>query len=196
MEHVRTKIVGATRLVHLELHSDPVLCCLTDPHVTLPAYLRALAVFHSFYHHIECERQNLSAWCDLSLSRECDALSADLPDMRRPGTSAQFADKAEMLGGLYVAMGASFGRQQFKANIAMALPAAPSAFVRLRTPKDTWRSVLSYLELHGADASTQKRIATGAQKSFAIVKALTATTADLTRAVEPDARKVQSHTDL
>ena len=173
MERVRKQIINATRSIHLELHKDPILCRLIEPDVTLHDYLRALTVFHSFYHHVEMERLRFFDWKYMSLNKECCALKRDLPSLPVGQSTNCFNDEVEMLGGLYVAFGANFGRMQSNKNITKVLPKAPNAFINLHIPKKTWACVKSTIETAGADAEDLARITNGARKSFLIVKSLT-----------------------
>lgn len=172
MGDVRNKIAEATRHVHLELHSDPVLSRLTEPDIELEDYLKALVVFFSFYHRIELERLRFSAWDDISLSRECSALQMDLPMMPIDHSAALFGDEFELLGGLYVAHGASFGRGQFSRSILRALSSAPNEFISLQTSKSLWKSLTKTLEKDGDCQANQVRIRLGAMKSFKLIKSL------------------------
>ena len=173
MGRVQKQLIKATRSIHLELHKDPILCRLIEPDITLIDYLNALTVFHTFYHYVEMERMRFSDWHYMSLDKECSALQRDLPSLPVGRSTTFFNDELEMLGGLYVALGATFGRIQSRKNITKVLPEAPNAFINLRMSKNTWTCVTSTLETAGADAGDLARISSGATKSFLLVKSLT-----------------------
>jgi heme oxygenase len=174
---VRAHIAEQTQAIHQELHNNPILQPLTDPTVTAPQYFAAIGVFRSFYDAIELERRRHDTWDDFSLTAECDALKADTTGQKTRAATLAFATRLELLGGLYVAHGASFGRSLFRQNLQNTIPDAPKMFVAMRTSKATWRTLIDTMERYGQNPATLHEIERGAAKSFETVKRLSQSSA-------------------
>lgn len=179
---VRARIAAATGPIHQALHGDPVLGALTRADLAPPTYRAALAVFCTFYQGVEREQHRMGAWPEFGLGAECQALVADL-GAAAPPTDLRFGNGAALLGGLYVAHGASFGRGSFRANVARALPEASQVFVRLRSDPATWRALVAAMEDMGADPQGFADLANGARSAFGAVARLSAGAV-----ISPDAR--------
>ncbi|WP_299729339.1 biliverdin-producing heme oxygenase [uncultured Tateyamaria sp.] len=166
---MRTELMRATQDIHYALHSDPVFACLMDPQLTAHQYARALSVFAEFYGAIECARDSQSHFQELSLTSECNALSRDVGP--RSGQASQFdvRGREELLGALYVAHGAAFGRNSMRANVASQLPELPHHFLNLPTQSNRWRSLKENLERTGTDVLTRQRIICGANTAFSFI---------------------------
>lgn len=171
---VRAQIALSTRDLHEALHHDPVLGRLTAPDITPRCYRTALRVLQVFYEAVEEARQRADVWPDLSLQTVCAQLRADVSPHCAAETPLIYETEEALLGGLYVAHGASFGRSSFRANVARALPDMPQAFISERLGKATWQSLVARMERCGCDAPAAERIEQGAAQSFAFVAAVSA----------------------
>ncbi|WP_195819052.1 hypothetical protein [Roseobacter sp. MH60115] len=171
---VRAHIALTTRDLHEALHHDPVLGRLTAPDITPRCYQTALRVLQCFYEAVEKARRRAGAWPDLSLQSVCAHLLTDVGPPCAVETELRFDTEEALLGGLYVAHGASFGRSSFRANIAQALPGVSQAFISERLDKETWRSLVALMERRGRDTAAAERMEQGAAQSFAFVAAVSA----------------------
>lgn len=169
LKTVRAHIAAQTRAIHEELHHNPVLNRLTAPGVTRKEYLVAIKVLSSFYHAVELERLRFHRWDGFALTVECRALKNDLPGQKAVSAELVFANQFELLGGLYVAHGASFGRGLFRKNLRAALPDVPQFFVGQRLRKTMWRSLTDNMEKYGQDAKNLEDLLNGALRSFKTV---------------------------
>ncbi|WP_299777070.1 hypothetical protein [uncultured Roseobacter sp.] len=169
---VRAHVALSTRDLHETLHHDPVLGRLTAPDITPRCYRTALQVLQRFYEVVERAHQQAGIWPDLSLQMVCAQLQADVGPPQEVETQLVYETEEALLGGLYVAHGASFGRSSFRANIAQVLPDAPQAFISARLGKQTWQSLVALMESRGCDAPAAERIERGAAQSFAFVAAV------------------------
>lgn len=167
---VRSHVADQTRAIHNALHENAVLRQLTAPDITQPQYRHALRVLSCFYNAVERERQRTAEWHGFALGAECSALARDLGENSDPAISLSFENRFELLGGLYVAHGASFGRTQFRRNLEQALPDVSRHFVDLRMNKDVWRSLTSRMEEDGQAETTLKAMVSGASRSFHAVE--------------------------
>lgn len=163
----RKTLVQATQDQHDALHRDPVLARLAARDVTHGEYITALLVIFDFFQGVETARQRLRCSPQFSLQPECKALSADLGYPLRTTFEPHPASNTEMLGWLYVAHGAAFGRAILRRNIETVLPHAPVRFLSLRAPLTTWKALLSELEEAGHCILRQLDIKHGAQAGFA-----------------------------
>ncbi|WP_300030643.1 hypothetical protein [uncultured Roseobacter sp.] len=170
---IRSRIALATRDIHDALHKDPVLGKLLEPSVTLDQYQHALGHFLMFYSVVEHQRRLMGIWSEYSLSDDCAALRCDL---RAPRLSQESKLRLEtpsaLLGGLYVACGAAFGRSQFRANVEKALPGARHSFVQRRPDKSLWASLVSDMEKTGAAPAEYDQLFDGANRSFEFMAGL------------------------
>jgi hypothetical protein len=134
--------------------------------------MTALMVFFYFFHSVERARQRLGCWPQFSLLRECKALSIDLNCPPEWTGTLNFASETEMLGGLYVAHGAMFGRSVFRQSIRTALPDAPNRFVSLKTAPGVWQALVFALEGTGGSTHRKSELAAGAAAGFGAVRKL------------------------
>lgn len=183
---VRANLALSTQDLHDALHHDVVLSRLTAADITPQCYCAALSVLQAFYLAVERARTQADLWQWLSLDAVCTGLHEDLGPPVLTGQTLTFASEEELLGGLYVAHGASFGRSSFRANITDRLPQMPQAFLTLRLEKPLWRALMALLEARGSNRPAGQDIERGAAKSFAHVAALSALWRDNT---SPDAAR-------
>ena len=166
---VRQHLARVTYDIHEALHHDPVLSVLNAPALTSRAYHAALTVFCMFYHSVERERLRLGAHDVYALHDECAALLRDLDGRTPDAPDLSLPNDMQLLGALYVAHGASFGRGTFRANVTRLLPDHSHAFVSLRTEARRWKMLVAVLEDAGQDAAALRHIQTGATRAFAYV---------------------------
>lgn len=166
---VRAFVSAQTRNIHEALHHNPILERLTNPEITACEYVTAIQVLSSFYQAVEAERERLDTWDEFTLASECKALSHDLTGQSKTYVTLLFKDRAALLGGLYVAHGASFGRAQFRKNLCANLPDAPQSFVNQRTDKSTWRALTDRMEHYSQNTHHLASLLNGAKKSFQAV---------------------------
>ena len=169
---MRTELMRATQDIHHALHSDPVFACLMDPQLTAHQYARALSVFAEFYGAIERARSSHSHFQELNLTAECTALSYDVGPLNGPASQFDIRGREELLGALYVAHGAAFGRNSMRANVASQLPELPHHFLNLPMQSNRWRSLKENLERTGTDVLTRQRIVCGANAAFSFIAQL------------------------
>ncbi|MFL4471616.1 biliverdin-producing heme oxygenase [Tateyamaria armeniaca] len=181
---VRRHLQRVTRDVHDALHRAPVLRQLTAPGLSVSSYNAALSVFTAFYHAVERKRVLCGAHAGFSVQAECDALSIDLNDPPVACPDLEIDSDLECLGALYVAHGASFGRNTFRANVARALPDHPHAFVRLAMDKGRWAELLATLDAAGQSEANRRQIEAGATRAFSCMWDV-ARTSDAGNAVTP-----------
>lgn len=168
---VREYLAASTRQVHDALHEDPVLSKLTSPDLTVKEYLAALAAFNAFYFAIEMERKRFDLFEQFSLHRECDALICDLNISRPSQTDIHFASELELLGALYVAHGATFGRNTFRANVLRAVKGKEHHFVSLRPAPDLWNELTNRLDCSCQSKDALAQMRAGAERSFSYMRA-------------------------
>ncbi len=173
-QSVRSYVSENTRAIHEALHHNPILERLIDPEITPLAYRTALQLLQCFYSAVERERKRLDTWDAFALTAECNALAQDLAGHPAQTVSLTFEDPAALLGGLYVAHGASFGRAQFRKNLSTHLPDAPQAFVNQRTSKETWRLLTDCMNSYGQSAAQRGSLFDGASRGFQAVAAASA----------------------
>jgi heme oxygenase len=168
---VRRHLAQTTHALHDALHGHPVFRPLTSPLLTKVEYYCALTAFYAFYTGVERARAKDDDWHDFSVARECCALDEDLADRFRgiPVPEMEFDTRDDMLGGLYVALGAAFGRASFRRNVIAAVPRGAHAFLSLQNPSHQWRRLLLILEHRGADPGARHRIERGATQAFRYV---------------------------
>ena len=171
-QNVRARIALLTREIHDALHHDAVLGRLTAPDLTPQCYRTALAVLQKFYHAIEGERRRADRWPDLSLQSLCAALDEDLGPHVGTAPALVFDSEDALLGGLYVAHGASFGRASFRANVTARLPQVSQRFIGQRIDKGVWQRLTGLMEDRGSNDQAVERIGQGAEMSFAHVAVL------------------------
>ncbi len=167
----RAYLASSTRQVHDALHNDPLLSKLTSPNLTAREYRAALAAFGVFYFAIEAERKRFGAFEQFSLYRECEALTRDLNTRFPSPPPISVANDAELLGALYVAHGASFGRNTFRANILRATPGLQHHFVSLQTMPHLWGKLVDKIETNCEPEGALEQMRTGAERSFAYIQA-------------------------
>ena len=163
---VRASVAADTRALHEALHAHPVLRLLTSRDLNNAAYTSALNGFYALYASVEAERARIDIWPDLALGRERNALLADLGVPSVHPQADWLGSSSALLGALYTAHGAAFGRSSFRANVIACLPDAPHTFMRLRTAKSQWRCLLDRME---ARAHRKQEIAEGARMAFALL---------------------------
>ncbi|MEM0923469.1 MAG: biliverdin-producing heme oxygenase [Pseudomonadota bacterium] len=165
---MRQRLAEATRAAHEALHLHPLLSKLTAPAITLAEYLACLEVNRCFYREIERSRRDCDAHPQLSLAQECDALDADLRTHEpcRFRAELRSLDLAELLGALYVAHGARFGRSMI-ARMLQGLPQErPMAFFGQRSQPDQWRDLLTRLDDAADQPGAERRMIAGAETAF------------------------------
>lgn len=169
LPHMRLQVQNVTRDVHDALHNDAVLRQLSSPKISPAAYTTALTVFAIFYHAVERTRAQNGIFNQFSLQPECAALSKDLdrhiPTCRDLDISSTFG----CLGALYVAHGASFGRNSFRANVVTQLHDHPHSFVRLGMDKGKWGDLLVAMDT-GRSNADRLEIQTGAACAFSFIQ--------------------------
>lgn len=175
--HFRTDLRRKTRAVHHALHLHPVLCALTHPEVSEAQYRRALRVFKTFYDAVEEERRRLNAWMLLTVATECEALALDLDAFETERCRLRFRNADTLLGGLYVAYGAAYGRAQFNANVRQAIPKAPRQFLSLSFPVARWKALLTCLEERSIACQARADVLTGAFHAFRVISRIADTAA-------------------
>jgi heme oxygenase len=168
---VRAYVSAQTRAIHQALHDDPVLHRLTAAGITADEYSTALRALSWFYHAVEDERQRLDHWAAFALKEECHALASDLGGRPELPLRLKFSNRFELLGGLYVAHGASFGRAQFRHNLKKWVPDAPQMFVGIRLCKPVWQQLTKEMEHFGQDPIQRADLVKGAAQSFDAVEA-------------------------
>lgn len=171
-QKVRAHVALSTRDLHAALHEDAVLGRLTAQDITPQCYRLALGVLQAFYVCVERERSRQDVFPQLSLMEVCAALQSDIGQTTLPTPKLSFVGQDELLGGLYVAHGASFGRSSFRANIADKLSYLPQTFLNLTIEKKLWRSLVAVMEERGGTPAVAQSIEAGAAKSFAEVAQL------------------------
>lgn len=170
--NVRQHLERVTRDIHQVLHRDPVLGQLSDPGLTAMGYTAALSVFGAFYHGIEQARVRLGVFDRFALSLECDALSTDLRCEMSSHRGFATDNALELLGALYVAHGAAFGRNTFRKNAVHALPNHSHYFVRLVADVERWKDLVAALDAAGQSPSERDHIQNGATHAFSFIHTL------------------------
>ncbi|WP_299686509.1 hypothetical protein [uncultured Tateyamaria sp.] len=173
--NVRKHLAHVTDDVHQALHHDPLLSRLMNPGLTASDYADALAVFHGLYAAVERARTQMDVYPEFSVHRECHSLEQDLRHRDGPSLgSPRFRLGCEhaVLGALYVAHGAAFGRNSMRSNILHALPQRRHHFVGLSPSADLWTSLLKELDMRGQVSADLVRIEQGADRTFAYVSRL------------------------
>ena len=182
---VRGHLAQVTADVHQALHNDPVLSRLSDPMLTASQYADALGVFCATFHQIEDARAHMQVHPRLTLSDECRALARDLgpaPRTSLHNAPLRLEDGHMVLGALYVAHGAAFGRNTMRKTVRTCLPHHSHAFMSLRPCPDTWRALLHTLQREGQSAGGLDRIEAGAVRAFEHVATLSCLVAEGRRA--------------
>jgi heme oxygenase len=169
---VRAQLLAATSSVHEALHRDALLGRLLRSDMSLSEYVATLRVFHGFFGSVEAERCRMGCWQTFSLDAIIGALTADLGNHQTHTAQWRLETSLEVLGALYVAHGASFGRNVFRRNIEYALPAAPQAFLDLPGPARPWVELTDLLEVLGQTSESFEGLKTGAERAFALVSSL------------------------
>lgn len=168
---IRAALKAATRGSHSLLHNDPVLSKLTDPDIEAASYACALSVFAKLYNAVEDARRACGQWARFTLVPECTALARDGYGNNPAGPTLLRRDRTEMLGALYVAHGAAFGRSVFRRAMIKALPDFPHYFLTCSDDQTRWRELLKEIELQGAHPSRFEKLRAGAESGFACVRA-------------------------
>ncbi|WP_299848843.1 hypothetical protein [uncultured Roseovarius sp.] len=167
----RAHLASSTRKVHDALHKDPLLSKLTSPNLTAKEYYAALAAFGAFYFAIESERKRIGVFEQFSLYRECEALTRDLNPPFPSQPMIYLANESELLGALYVAHGATFGRNTFRANVLKAMPGRQHQFISLQIVPNLWRELVDKLESHCKPEGALEQMTAGAERSFSYMQA-------------------------
>ncbi|MEM6819824.1 MAG: biliverdin-producing heme oxygenase [Pseudomonadota bacterium] len=164
---VREALNVATRDLHQALHVHPVSLALLERAESgaVRTLLRANLRFTST---LEAARETACCWSDLSLAAPRDALRRDLPDQdadcESPPPDYQNADA--LLGALYVAHGAQFGRQQLRNAIEAGESKPLPEYFTLPIDQAAWRRLLTELEENGADPERFRTMVAGAKAAF------------------------------
>lgn len=167
----REYLAASTRQVHDALHNDPVLSKLTSPELTADEYHAALAAFGAFYGAVESARRRLGLFERFSLRRECEALARDLDIPKPPPADMGLANEPQLLGALYVAHGASFGRNAFRGNVLGVVKGHAHHFVSLRPEPGLWHDLVSRLESAGQSEEALAQMRAGAECTFSYMQA-------------------------
>ncbi|MEL6961013.1 MAG: hypothetical protein AAGL89_18920 [Pseudomonadota bacterium] len=162
----------ATKDVHLALHCNPVLSVLTSPSITPTTYLTALRVLGRFLAAVEAERVRHMVYPEFSLATACHAVADDIGNRTFRPHTLTLRNPRELLGALYVAHGASFGRSTFQKTVTTALPDMTHDFVSLRVSKSLWQELVQSLENAGHEPDTFPDVVRGAEIAFACVNDL------------------------
>ncbi|MFK7868607.1 MAG: hypothetical protein AB8B58_05130 [Roseobacter sp.] len=168
---VRQEVADVTRQIHNTLHKDAVLSRLMSPQISEAEYFRALTVLSHFYYAVEKHRKRFEVFDRFSLQAECTALQVDL-GATTPAGDLKLDTADAVLGALYVAHGASFGRTLFCRNVKTALAGSSHRFVALKVCKTSWRALLAELEHFSAQSCRRDRLFSGALRSFQAVEQL------------------------
>ena len=164
--HVRRHLSGVTHAVHMALHADPVLSRLADPDITGREYQAALLAFFAFYQQVEQGRARADTFARFALSRECAALAADTGAVADCSAALPLHTPHEVLGALYVAHGASFGRNTFARTIRAAFPDRAHAFVSLPSQPALWSDLVGTLDAECSDTQHLSAVERGARHAF------------------------------
>ncbi|MEO1327355.1 MAG: biliverdin-producing heme oxygenase [Pseudomonadota bacterium] len=164
---VRKALNAATRDLHEALHVHPVSLALLERaepralHTLLLANLR-------FTSELEAARERASCWRDLSLAEPRDALRRDLPqhDADSGPPPLDYTDADALLGALYVAHGAQFGRQQLRTAIEAGESTRLPEYFTLPIDQVAWRRLLTELEENGAEPERFRTMVAGAKAAF------------------------------
>ncbi len=167
----RAYLASSTRQVHEALHHDPALSKLTSPELTVEEYRAALAAFGAFYGAIEGARQRIGVFERFSLRRDCEALTRDLDTPAPLRSDISLACELQILGALYVAHGASFGRNAFRANVLETVKGKKHHFVSLKPATGLWRDLINRLERAGQSEEALAQIRAGAELAFSYMQA-------------------------
>lgn len=168
-EPLRAALIRATEKTHTALHHDPIFACLVEPDLTEQQYRRALTVFAQFYGAVEYARAAASCFSELSLALECEALRRDVGSSQVQAPSFTVQGEADLLGALYVAHGAAFGRNTMRANVTTLLPRAQQSFISLQVPTNRWRKLNATLTAIGQDVYERRRVINGANGAFSLI---------------------------
>jgi len=169
---VRRALIASTTDTHNALHNVPLLARLSDDKITAADYASALAVFSTYYNEIETSRRSFDAWARFTLAPDCAALAQDTGTPPVSVTFPGFETKLALLGGLYFAHGAAFGRSTFASNLRKALPVRAHHFLTRRNDPEVWRALLDELEKNGRRDAARRLILKGAETSFQLMKDL------------------------
>ncbi|ARE41974.1 hypothetical protein RGUI_3833 [Rhodovulum sp. P5] len=173
---MRTRLKALTGDIHESLHHDPLLSRLIHPDVTATQYCCALQVFARFYDAVETARRTLQCWPDFALSQEVAALRFDTAECSAPspkGELPSYPTPEDVLGALYVAHGANYGRSQFRKTVSVALPDARRRFIEMKTAPEIWRALVETLDREASIAGHAPMIERGAVTAFAHVSRMT-----------------------
>ncbi|MEL7312499.1 MAG: hypothetical protein AAFN07_13390 [Pseudomonadota bacterium] len=164
---VRARLSDATGDVHESLHVHPLsLALLNQP---TPTIVRAtMTAARRFYAALESARDARGCWDVLQLSPHLDALQNDLGSEHLDTNPVALAldSDAAILGALYVAHGAQFGRQQIRGQmLRRGLDAIP-AYYTMSVDRTTWHALLDALEVTGTSADGFDALYQGAMAAF------------------------------
>lgn len=163
----RQHLARATRDVHEALHVHPLLSRMVAPQLPMQTYLACLEAQFAFYDCVETTRQTHGHWDKFNLAAARDALRADIGTPRlKPLSKLPPHSHGQVLGALYVAHGAQFGRAQMRANIAKVLPTAPNEFFGTRSDPLLWRELTNALE----ESSDLPALMEGARVAFRLMQ--------------------------
>ncbi|MEM6758254.1 MAG: hypothetical protein AAF601_02125 [Pseudomonadota bacterium] len=169
---VRQFLARATRDIHETLHHDPILSRLNSTHIRPDEYHAALTILGRFVCAVERERLRYDLFAAFTLDPLCTAVSADLGGPLAAEAPLALRDPAALLGALYVAHGAAFGRNSFRKTVTRALPEMRHAFVNLRMATAQWQGLIAALEEAGEDPAGLNSLLLGAQSAFDCVRHL------------------------
>ena len=174
---MRQILLDSTHDAHRALHRDSIFRSLMNSGLSQTQYQRTLHVFKRLYDEIEESRVTWNTWHRFSVMAECAALERDLGEARTR-TVLQFHSAQAVLGGLYVAHGAAFGRTAMYKSVQIQLPYASHAFLSLPMARTRWSAFLHCLECEGSEPVARKEIMNGAQQAFAAIAEFSADALD------------------
>lgn len=169
----RQRLRRATGQIHDALHDHPVFGLLESPEISAGQYVCALRAFRSFFDGIENERLRHGRWAAFSLAEDCSALSLDVGAGKSRAMPIEFHSAHALLGGLYVAHGAAFGRASLSKRVLTNLPRSSHAFFSLPVRSGRWRTLVACLECEGSAPESYSDIVQGARLAFSSVSQLT-----------------------
>ena len=163
---VRARLAADTREAHESLHVHPLSLAL-QARPNQQVVTANLLAARCFGVGLEHRRAALGVWTELTLAPALTLLEEDLgatpPD---PGCSSLRLAPVEMLGALYVAHGAQFGRRQLAQCLTRAAFGPVPAYYRCPPDLATWRALADLLEMAGAAAGGYPALRAGALTAF------------------------------
>ncbi len=169
---LRRALAQSTRARHEALHRHPVFARLLAPDLSQPEYAASLRVMLTFLVAVEAARSRVGAFPALGLAAAVAALRRDLGDGADRSIRMLDATAApSVLGALYVAHGAQFGRQVIGRAVGVALPNVRHHYFQAHADTGAWHCLLSTLNTYPGQAAAE-RICDGAVSAFDFVAQL------------------------